>query len=449
MWHDECAIAWNVMNKPWNALFSHLRFMQVAPPFFLICTKVLTKVLGYSDYVYRIIPLISGCLALPVFYSLSKKVFKKHSAVVVALLIFSVNQPLINYSFEFKPYSLDVLFTMLSILFFLNLKIEKITFKNSYLYLVSIFPWFSLVSLYSIAAGFICLVWKNFESVKVNYKTFLKKIFPLFLVFSVSFVLYLKFFIFATYGPSGMVRYWADEFIRPDFSNFIQLFSADISYLFYPMNLIIFAIILAGLGILAFCREKSDFACLSGLVVLIFIISSMLKIYPLYGRLSLFLLPLFLIFMVKALDYMYPKAMFSLVVWFMFALTFFSQIPQTIYYLKLKSLVRIENPRGFIEVLTKEIKPHDVVLVSKNSNIEFYYYSSFFDIKNEVFQEPSDNKSVVQFAKKKLEIGDKCWFFIPYNAPLEMDKYLEKQLILKEYSQGNTKGYLIYAKIVR
>ena len=37
MWHDECALAWNILEKSYGELFEKLRFLQVAPPMFLVC----------------------------------------------------------------------------------------------------------------------------------------------------------------------------------------------------------------------------------------------------------------------------------------------------------------------------------------------------------------------------------------------------------------------------
>ena len=76
-WHDECALAWNIVNRDYLGLFQPLRFLQVAPSMFLIYTKILVKYFGTSELIFRIVPFVSSILAMFIFYFLSKTLFTK------------------------------------------------------------------------------------------------------------------------------------------------------------------------------------------------------------------------------------------------------------------------------------------------------------------------------------------------------------------------------------
>ena len=74
MWHDECALAWNSLEKNYVELFGKLRFLQVAPPMFLIVSKLLASIFHVKnhifacDFVLRLIPFFFGSLSIVMFY---------------------------------------------------------------------------------------------------------------------------------------------------------------------------------------------------------------------------------------------------------------------------------------------------------------------------------------------------------------------------------------------
>ena len=49
-------------------VFRPLLSMQMAPPLFLICVKILANIFGYSELVLRFIPFLSSIIAIPAFY---------------------------------------------------------------------------------------------------------------------------------------------------------------------------------------------------------------------------------------------------------------------------------------------------------------------------------------------------------------------------------------------
>src|SRR5574344_1953843 len=116
LWHDECALAWNVLHKNYAQLFGQLRFSQVAPPLFLISAKGLLDIckfgnnILYTDMALVSIPFLSGILSFLAFFFVSKEVLEKKTSQIGAMLLFATNYRLLMYSCQFKQYSTDVLF---------------------------------------------------------------------------------------------------------------------------------------------------------------------------------------------------------------------------------------------------------------------------------------------------------------------------------------------------
>jgi hypothetical protein len=113
LWIDEIALAQNVLYWPLAHLIREpLALDQVAPPGFLALTKGVIWVLGPSERMLRLVPLLGGLLALILFPRLSRR-FQSPWITVFASGLFAVLPTLIWYASDFKPYSTDVLVSIL------------------------------------------------------------------------------------------------------------------------------------------------------------------------------------------------------------------------------------------------------------------------------------------------------------------------------------------------
>ena len=147
-WFDEAALAINVLDNSFPALFKELSYFQSAPPMFLFETKVLILLFGDSERVFRFIPFLASLLSLPLFYALSRYFLSNPFSRLFALFLFAINTNLIFYSGEFKPYALDV-FALISFL----LLVFIFKFKKPLLCGVL----FALMLWYSYASGIVAL----------------------------------------------------------------------------------------------------------------------------------------------------------------------------------------------------------------------------------------------------------------------------------------------------
>ena len=64
LWHDEANLALNLVNRSFGGLTQPLDFDQGAPIGFLLLEKLFIVLIGSQDYVLRLIPLLSGLLAV-------------------------------------------------------------------------------------------------------------------------------------------------------------------------------------------------------------------------------------------------------------------------------------------------------------------------------------------------------------------------------------------------
>lgn len=441
--HDECGAAWNIKFKNYKELFGILRFLQVAPPLFLILTKFLTQVFGYSEKVFRFIPFITSFISIFAFYFLAKKSFNNKLAILFSIFLFVINQRLIVYSFEFKPYSSDVFCAITLLLLFLNININKINNKKIILYslILALFPWFSFISAFIIAGGFLNIFLNDFKN---NIRKKILLFMPLFL----SGLIYLKICLFSNYTGTHMVSDWEKFFVTLNPLHFLWLLTESIKYLFFPVKFLLFVLILFIWGTIIYSNEKSETFKIAILGFATFLIASLFHIYPFSDRIILFLTPIYILFIAKPLETVsINKKIKSIILILIMLITFKPQIIWANQYLNSKlNVTKGEYAREMIAILTKNIKTNDVIFVSNLSNTEYAYYSSFFKITNKVIMEPQ--KSNRMEVLNSLPKHQYCWFYLTFANPESILKWIDKNAkIIKMVHAKNLNDYLIYTYI--
>lgn len=417
-WRDECALAWNIKFKSYVELFGPLRFLQVAPPFFLVASKFLANIfnaentLKTRDLVLRLIPFVCGVLSIPVFYLVSKELFCSKKTIVLALLFFVTSSSLIDYSYEFKPYEVDVFCSLLLILFFLRLDLSKISFKKLFFSSlgVALTMWFSLASCFVIAAGCGSLILKRKEP---------RKILALFIPVLISLLLYLKFYILGVHqgSGSGMAEFWGDKFILPNFSNFLYLLTENIRYFFFPAKAILFILIFVIYGGFIYFKEKNYvFTSIFSLIFILLIFASVFHLYPFSNRLLLFLIPIFILLITKSFDKIsVAKKIKSFFIIFMMLCVVYPQAVLSINKAT-HDINKGDFSREMMGYIAIKIQPKDKIFVNNASRADYCYYSSFFNVKNEVIYDDLGNSPNQEYSDSldNLPPGN-YWFFLPYD----------------------------------
>lgn len=454
MWHDECALAWNVFHYDYLRLFGLLNFWQVASPFFMITAKLFTKIFGESDFSLRLVTFFFSTCGMFLFFYLATQIFRNKLSILVSTFLFAINNNNILYSFEFKQYSCDIFFSTLCILLFYNLYYKSLSLKKIILYsvLLSLSILFSFISVVITVPGFLILLIKFIK--EKNDFLRINKLLILLIPFCVSGLLALKLYLINNYlnYQYGMTKYWADGFIKKDLSNLFSLLVTNSSYFYSPMEhpkLLLFLILVG--GICLFEKKK---------LLTIFLVSSILfsgfiswlGFYPVLGRVILFLLPILYILPLGILETCSMHSEFkSAAIVGGIIFIFFKPISYTyecLFYNAEPSMGY--HGREMMDIIAKKIKKDELIFVNSNSYVELVYYSYFHKIKNKLQQEPpiGGNKSLI----KSLKRGRKYWIYMPYHPLPEFLKWIydhENDIIFeaKETRNGKTLGNLIYMRI--
>jgi len=128
LWSDEASLALNLLHRDWSGLLAPLELNQGAPIGFLYAMKTALIVFGNHEYALRLVPLLAGLAALPMFYLVCCRLFAP-GARLLALLLFATLGSLIYYSAEAKQYSSDLLFAL--IFLWLALRVEHIGWNRN------------------------------------------------------------------------------------------------------------------------------------------------------------------------------------------------------------------------------------------------------------------------------------------------------------------------------
>ena len=307
LWLDEASLALNILKLNYKELLSPLFNGQAAPPFFLLLTKLSTKIAGYSEYVLRFIPFVSGIIALILFYPLARNFLIKKT-VPIAMVLFAFSNSAIYYSAEFKQYSVDLLFSVIILIFAIKvIKSNYIIRDCIILGMIGILStWMSHSSIFILAGVGLSFIFDvmiingKIDRRMINYHN-MKKIIVIGILCATSFLLH--YLLILRFIPKEhFYKYWANYFVPfppIKFEDFRWYVIHALEIINNPLGLGMFkGFVLAALifGIYKFWnRENKTYLYFLCFPIITVIIASIFNYYPLYERLILFTIPIFYI----------------------------------------------------------------------------------------------------------------------------------------------------------
>jgi hypothetical protein len=107
-WMDEARIALEIGTRTPGGLLDQLDYGQVAPPLFLLLEKGLFVLSGGRDWALRLLPFAASVLALAIALPLARRMLPVVPALVAGAL-FALTPALVVFTWQLKPYSVDVL----------------------------------------------------------------------------------------------------------------------------------------------------------------------------------------------------------------------------------------------------------------------------------------------------------------------------------------------------
>jgi len=298
LWPDEMSLYLNILRRSFTELFQILDDNQTAPPLFCVISKIITELFGYKNVLYIRLPSIAaGCGAVCLFFLLLKKCFQNKIAIAAALFLLSVNISLIYYSKEFKTYSLDTFITIFLLFMYDKINIEKsrnFIFWAACFFILPFFSYTSLIIIFSvITLKFLDLV-KNAETKKSSY-------IKLFLYYIIMFSAALILFCIKYKQYDFQAVYWTSYggFLNFSYSSFIDL---NVHFFQYMHVYSKFACILLCAGCLYAFFSGNSIMRLSLVCLAACYTASFFKIYPFRERLSMFLIPVFIMLIFAAFN---------------------------------------------------------------------------------------------------------------------------------------------------
>jgi hypothetical protein len=309
LWLDEASLALNVIEKSFSGLLQPLGYDQMAPPGFLLVVKTLISIFGDGEYVLRLFPFVAGIISLFIFYAVARRVLSQRG-LIFALGLFSISDPLLRYSSEFKQYSSDVAIALsISLMGLIWLERQSRFVLYTFLFSIigSMLIWFSHPSIFFLSGVGIALAVHSLKSHKWKQVTWLS-VPAFFWLGSFAVFYYVSLLeISQTEKALSMVSGWSHSFMpMPPLSghDFIWFPNKFFEVFTYPGGLP-----LAGLAALCFVigypakffENRHSFYILT-LPVLMALVASGLHKYPFGGRLILYIVPTLLIFIAEGVD---------------------------------------------------------------------------------------------------------------------------------------------------
>lgn len=138
MWFDEIASFVAVREPTLAEVIETTYVTERTPPLYLVLLHGWTKVFGFSEFSMRVPSAICGFLTIPVMYILAKSLFGNRGALLSSLLL-SISPFHIWYSQEARSFTMLVLLTLSSIVFFLRIFLGQTRpARHDYLLYVSV-----------------------------------------------------------------------------------------------------------------------------------------------------------------------------------------------------------------------------------------------------------------------------------------------------------------------
>jgi hypothetical protein len=303
---DEARLAVNVAARSWLGLLRPLDMDQTAPPLFLWGERLAFLLFGRSDCALRLLPVVAGTAAAILIYPLARRFLDEGEAWLAALV--GIFCPLlITYSNAVKQYSVELLAAVV-----LLLGMERATrhlgqrgVAAGVLAAGALAPWVSLSSVFVLVTAWVVLA-----ALAARRRAGAAR---LALATAVTWGASGVIAYLAVYRNAGrneyMRRFWELAFLTPDRPGFAghawksvedQVWGvlagdplADRQpYILMLHATTVLVVLLIGVGCFDVVRARGRAACwwLVGPVVLT-LIASMLGVYPIAPRLTLFLLP--------------------------------------------------------------------------------------------------------------------------------------------------------------
>jgi hypothetical protein len=427
-WHDEAALALNLVNRTFGGLTQPLDYNQGAPIGFLFIEKLLITGLGNQDFILRLFPLISGIFATYLIFLITREYFK--AGGLFAVFMFSISWPLIYYSSELKQYSSDVMIVLLMIYLGLHCLEENARIKDFLLMSAAGFIsiWISHPSIFVLAGIGLVLFFEKLLRKRNTHILYVVGMGLLWLIsFGATYLVSLRYLV----SNQNLENYWIHGFMpMPPWKNwdwFADTYLSLLSTTSAAMSLrymVVICSFLIVIGVVSLFLRKTNIAWSLSFPFFIVSIASILQKYPLRGRFLLFLVPIIILLMVEGFGRIYTilaqkwnRNLAFGVCAFLVLIIFWS--PAKSAFSTFLAPPMRDHIKPALEYIENHKTPDDVIYVYHGARPSFNYYAPFYGlVEGNIISgdDLSDKPALKQFYKQtdRLIGNDRVWILFSH-----------------------------------
>lgn len=372
---SEAELALNVLPRTLGEALAPLQYDQAAPSGFVAILILAKDLLGSGELALRAFALAASLAALLVFVPLARRLLQP-AGVTIAAALFAVAPMLVYYGSFAKQYSSDALATVLLLLLALRAAEGRRGALLVFALAGAAAIWVSHPAAFLLAGTGCSLA--ALALARRDTAT-LARLVPCGLVFAASFAGFLAASDRGTTGNEFLLDYWEAGFLPlppRSLSDLRWFLDRGIGVLedpgvFFPAG----AAALALLAGLVFALRERREAALIALSPLPFLLAaSALHLYPVHGRLVVFLIPILVLFIAAGADGLRRETeRMPLLGALLLLLLLFDPLASETK--KLFSPPRFEDPRPLLEHLRREAKAGDALYVYYDAQFAWRYYA--------------------------------------------------------------------------
>lgn len=454
LWLDEAGLAITIIKLNYLELLKPLPYYGlVEPVIFVLVVKFFTKLWGYSEFIFRLFPLITGLGTLALSYPLGKN-FLKTKAIPVFICLFAFSRFGIYYSREARQYSLELFVSVLLVLFSIYVFKSKFNIKKIiFLGIIGIFSiWCSYTSIFVLAGLGLALILEFIiDRKKYNYKSLIS-------LLIIGFIWIINFFLdyfliikaeragyssvywvnyFAPFPPNNLMELWWYP------KNFFYVLNNPLGLTFYlnnPRNIPYFLIVFQYIIVISLIifgtyslwkDRKRFFLFIIYFPLIVLFIFTILKIYPIWGRLVLFILPMFYLLIaegaIKLLEVFSKKIKYVGKSFGIIIIILFLIYPVGYSLLNMIKPEARNETKPAIEYYFSHRKPSDKVYIFPapfDDPLYLYYTQYYFkDMGQKILinSKIEDNKEEYFSELKNNMKNNKVWIIFPSNTKPEKE----------------------------
>ena len=446
LWVDEAMLALNIVERTFAGMLQPLDYDQGAPMGFLLVEKISNIIFGKHELVLRLFPFLVGLVSLGLFYILLKRIMGG-GGLLIALALFALNPRLIYYSSEVKQYIVDAGVTI-SLLLIAAPVFHASPRKKDFAWLALagiVALWFSHPALFVLAGIGLALL---FLTLQRRDRSSLRLVIITGVIWALNiaflYLLILKDLSQNTY----MKEYWQGAFLPvPPWSDpgwFAKALDENIGIQFgipYAVYVVLF-LMLVGWVMLWF--HQRGYALAFAGIVLVTLVASALRLYPVFERMILFLVPIGLLLIGKAFDVLHQRAR-RFHIFGMASLLFL--VGYLLYGPAVTSLQNFLDPKYFehirpsMETLRESWKDGDALYVSNGALPAFRFYAPFYGLENIPYEfgerEDYRNPQTILSRLDSFKGQSRVWVLLSH--VYEQQEFNEREFILKYLNENGEK----------